>query len=82
MACQKCLLAIDCKKDAFTVCEGSCYRQFHAECVGLSEDTVICLKKNVIWLCDDCLAVFYDNVRRCYIVPTDPDNAPSKIILN
>lgn len=65
MVCPKCSLPVNCKTDLFIVCEGNCCRPFHAACVGLSEDivSVSCLKKNIIWLCDECLAIFYQQWR-------------------
>lgn len=64
MICRKCVQPVDCKTDLFVVCEGKCYVSFHAACVGLSEASVCCLNRNVIWLCDDCLAAFHDHQRQ------------------
>lgn len=59
MKCPKCCLQLCCESDNSIMCEGSCFQSYHAECVGLSEAIVRCLSKNIIWLCDDCLASFY-----------------------
>lgn len=64
MSCPKCELPVNCKTDLFVVCEGKCYSTFHAACVGLSETSVCCLQKNVIWLCDDCLSDFHRSQRK------------------
>lgn len=79
MECQKCFLTINCKIDLFTVCDGTCCRSFHAACVGLSEASVSCLKKNTIWLCDDCLSAFYEYVQKNTVGLPEPDNAPTKV---
>lgn len=63
MACKKCSLIVEGKTDLFVVCEGKCYGTFHASCVGLSEASVCCLSKNIVWLCDDCLFDFHDSQR-------------------
>lgn len=80
MDCKKCLLPIDCKRDAFAVCEGSCCRSFHGACVGLSEDTVCCLsQKNIFWLCNDCISAFYEHVQKSFVEQPEPDNSLSKV---
>lgn len=58
MHCTKCTHTVNAETDCFTVCKGSCYRAYHAHCVGLTEATISVFTKNVIWLCDDCLASF------------------------
>lgn len=78
MECPKCSLPVNCKDDVYTVCEGTCVRAFHAECVGLSEASVNCLKKNIIWLCDECLAVFYEQWKlKSPVVPSRITNSGS-----
>lgn len=56
--CKKCSQSIDLKTELFTVCEGDCACFFHANCVGLSEQEVIVLSLNIIWLCDECMDKF------------------------
>lgn len=73
MSCQKCVLPVDCKTDLFVVCEGKCYGTFHATCVGLSETSVCCLQKNIIWLCNDCLADFHRHQRNQQTEPAQQD---------
>lgn len=60
MLCKKCTHGIDMKTECFIVCEGKCRERYHARCVELSEDDVSVIKKNVIWLCNDCLAAFHE----------------------
>lgn len=81
MTCPECSLPVNCKVDVFTVCEGTCCRAFHAACVGLSEASVNCLKKNIIWLCDECLAVFYkQHTQISPVVPSSiADSGSSKV---
>lgn len=55
---------VDCKTDLFVVCEGKCYRTFHAACVGLTETSVYCLSGNILWLCNDCVTEFRDRQRK------------------
>lgn len=71
MECPKCNLPVDCKTDVFTVCDGSCSKSFHAACVGLPESVVRCISKNLIWLCDECLASFYDHITRDYYTKSE-----------
>lgn len=56
--CRKCSLSVDPKIHLFTVCEGDCALSYHADCVFLSENDVLALKANIIWLCDNCLKIF------------------------
>lgn len=59
MQCNKCCHSIDRKKERYTICEGKCAQRYHAACVGLSDTTVAALfSKNILWMCDDCLADF------------------------
>lgn len=67
------MLPVNCKTDLFVVCEGRCYGTFHAACVGLSETSVCCLQKNVIWLCDECLSAFHRSQRDQQIGPEQQD---------
>lgn len=56
--CNKCSANIDTMKDLYTVCEGRCAGKFHASCVGVSEDQLCSLSKNIIWICDKCMIEF------------------------
>lgn len=66
MECPKCSssLPTNCQEGGFVVCGGSCLKSFHAACVGVCEAIARCHLKNVIWLCDDCLDVFNNQVSR------------------
>lgn len=56
------MLAIDRKNDRYTICEGRCAKRYHATCVGLLDATVCALfAKNILWMCDDCLAEYCAN---------------------
>lgn len=57
-SCKKCSLPIGID-ELFTVCEGKCAKSFHASCVGVSEADVCALSKNIIWICDTCMVLFY-----------------------
>lgn len=75
--CNKCSLHIDARVDLFTVCEGDCACHYHANCVGLSENDIIALKANIIWLCDNCMNAFLrardgrNNEERVESIPHD-----------
>lgn len=56
--CKNCFAAIDTMKQLYTVCEGRCAGKFHASCVGVSEDQLCALSKNIIWICDNCMVDF------------------------
>lgn len=56
--CRNCAANIDMMKELYTVCEGRCARRFHASCVGVSEADLCALSKNIIWICDECMAEF------------------------
>lgn len=56
--CKKCSADIDIINCLYTVCEDRCARKFHAACVGVTEDALCALSKNIIWICDDCMIEF------------------------
>lgn len=56
--CKKCSADIDVMNCLYTVCEGRCARKFHATCVGVTENDLCALSKNIIWICDDCMIEF------------------------
>lgn len=56
--CKKCSTDIDIMKCLYTVCEGKCARKFHAACVGVTENDLCALSKNIVWICDDCMIEF------------------------
>lgn len=56
--CKKCFADIDTMEHLYTVCEGKCAGKFHASCVGVSEDQLCALSKNIIWICDSCMVDF------------------------
>lgn len=59
MECAKCLSSIDARSESFVVCEGECSKSYHIHCVGLLESNMESLAvKNILWMCDCCLAYF------------------------
>lgn len=63
MHCESCSNSITVKQELFVVC-GKCCNAFHAGCVGLKENALRVLSKNIIWLCDDCLQMFCNDCFR------------------
>lgn len=57
--CGKCALLIDINVDPYTVCEGRCYKSFHAICANMRESDLCVLSGNVLWMCDGCLPDFH-----------------------
>lgn len=60
MDCKKCSQKIVQGEDPYIVCNGVCSKPYHTTCIDLTKDQLlaVCVKKNVIWLCDDCVAAF------------------------
>lgn len=71
--CKKCSADIDVMNSLYTVCEGRCAKKFHATCVGVTENDLCALSKNIIWICDDCMIEF---CKARDHTPVSPKNQP------
>lgn len=74
--CKKCSADIDMMNCLYTVCEGRCAQKFHATCVGVTENDLCALSRNIVWICDDCMIVFCK--ARDSIAESFKDNGPDK----
>lgn len=57
--CGSCCINIDTYAELYTICEGQCGKRFHGTCVGVCESDLRALSKNIIWICDECMILFY-----------------------
>lgn len=78
---QKCLKCSNdcCPGEILVACEGFCegIRQFHARCVGLTEDEAgVCLYRNIMWMCDDCRDLMENIHFRSTVVAAKSINEP------
>lgn len=72
--CNECSHTIDRKKERYTICEGKCAQRYHAACVGLTDTTVAALfSKNILWMCDSCLANYCSTRDTCNDEPVGND---------
>lgn len=72
MECGTCSTQID-TKELYTVCEGRCWKRFHASCVSVTESDLRALSNNMIWICDGCM-IHYRRVRQM-----DVESSPVKM---